>query len=291
MNLRRRLGEVLRDKVAGPDHAERADRIWGTSGPRWFAPGDPIWTVNRAPTMYPAGICALLLQSLHPSAMAGVADHSGYRGDPWGRLQRISDYIATTTYGVIDDAEAMIAQVRRIHTFITGTRADGVAYAAGDPHLLRWVHVAEIYSFLTAHQTWMRPRLTPAEADRYVAQAGLAAGKLGAEGVPTSVRELRDQLEGFVPELALTPAAADTARFLLREAPLPAPALPGYWMIAAGGIWLLPRWARDMLDFRAPTPVWTLAHGLGRTATAVLGWALLTPEIAEARQVPSARAD
>ncbi|NLT29306.1 MAG: DUF2236 domain-containing protein, partial [Propionibacterium sp.] len=251
MNLRDRLGDALRRKVAGPDHAERAARIWGRSGERWFAPGQPIWTVNRAPTMYPAGLAALFLQSLHPSAMAGVADHSGYRGDPWGRLQRISDYIATTTYGLVPDAESMIDRVRHVHEFITGTRPDGVPYAASDPHLLRWVHVAETYAFLTSYQTWMPP-LSAAEADEYVAQAGRVATRLGAEGVPTSVRELRDQLEAFRPELELTPAAADTARFLLYEAPLPRPALPGYWMIAAGGLWLLPLWAREILGFRAP---------------------------------------
>ncbi|MDO5684467.1 MAG: oxygenase MpaB family protein, partial [Propionibacteriaceae bacterium] len=220
----------------------------------------------------------------HPSAMAGVADHSGYRGDPWGRLQRISNYIATTTYGVISDAEAAIDHVRHVHSFISGTRDDGVPYAADDPHLLRWVHVAETYAFLTAYQTWM-PALSPAEADAYVAQAGVSATRLGADGVPGSVRELRAQLDDFRAELRLTPAASDTARFLLYQAPLPAPALPGYWMIAAGGVWLLPLWAREMLGFRAPRPLWNLAHNLGALATRAVGWALLSPEIAEARQL------
>lgn len=285
--IQSRLGDALRDKVAGPDHQARAARIWGARGERWFAPGQPIWTVNRAATMYPGGIGALLLQSLHPSAMAGVADHSGYRGDPWGRLQRISNYIATTTYGLIDDAQSVIDQVRRVHTFVSGTRPDGVPYSANDPHILRWVHVAETYAFLTAFQAWQPQRLSPRDADVYVAQAGEVAERLGATNVPRSVRELRHQLEAYRPELATTPAALDTARFLLREAPVPTAALPGYWMIAAGGVWLLPRWARAMLGFRAPRPVWTTAHSLGQVATRLVGWALQTPEITDARQIPN----
>lgn len=283
--LQSRLGDLLRDKVAGPDHQERAARIWGARGDRWFAPGQPIWTVNRAATMYPGGIGALLLQSLHPSAMAGVADHSGYRGDPWGRLQRISNYIATTTYGVIEDAESVIDHVRHVHTFVTGTRSDGQPYAANDPHILRWVHIAETYAFLTAFQAWHPQRLSPAEADRYVSQAGEVAVRLGATEVPRSVTELRTQLEAYRPELTVTPAALDTCRFLLREAPLPATAWPGYAMIAAGGLWLLPLWAREMLGFRAPRIAWAAAHNLGHTATRIVGWALRTPEVAEARQI------
>jgi uncharacterized protein (DUF2236 family) len=104
--------------------------------------------------MFPAGIRALLLQSLHPLAMAGVAAHSGYKGDPWGRLQRTSEFLATTTFGTIEHAEQQIARVRRIHERVRGTAPDGRAYAASDPHLLRWVHVTEADSFLTAFQRY-----------------------------------------------------------------------------------------------------------------------------------------
>ena len=100
--------------------------------------------------MFAGGIASLLLQSLHPLAMAGVAGHSGYKSDPWGRLQRTSHYIATTTYGTIEDAEAAIARVRAIHERVRGRDERGRAYRASDPHLLLWVHVAEIDSFLRA---------------------------------------------------------------------------------------------------------------------------------------------
>jgi uncharacterized protein (DUF2236 family) len=109
-----RLGEALRARVAGDDAAERAQQIWGTPGERWFAPGDPIWRVHEDAAMFPGGIAALLLQSLHPLAMAGVAGHSGFRGDPWGRLQRTSHYLAVTTYGTVEHAERAVAQARTL---------------------------------------------------------------------------------------------------------------------------------------------------------------------------------
>ena len=94
-----RLGAALRARVAGDDAAERARVIWGREGERWFTPEDPVWRVHADASMFPGGVAALLLQSLHPLAMAGVAGHSGYKGDPWGRLQRTSHFLATTTFG------------------------------------------------------------------------------------------------------------------------------------------------------------------------------------------------
>ena len=104
--------------------------------------------------MFPGGLAALLLQSLHPLAMAGVAGHSGYKGDPWGRLQRTSHYLAVTTFGTVADAEQAIEHVRSVHRRVRGNDDRGRPYAADDPHLLRWVHVAEIWSFLAAFQAY-----------------------------------------------------------------------------------------------------------------------------------------
>ena len=156
----RRLGAVLRAKVAGDDAAERAQVIWGRPGERWFTPEDPVWRVHADASMFPGGVAALLLQSLHPLAMAGVAGHSGYRGDPWGRLQRTSHFLATTTFGTVEDAEATIARVRGIHERVRGKDPRGRDYRASDPHLLRWVHVAEAHSFLTAYQRYALQPLT-----------------------------------------------------------------------------------------------------------------------------------
>ena len=68
--VQRRLGELLRDRVAGADAGERGQQIWGKPGERWFSPGDPISSVHEDAAMFPGGVAALLLQSLHPLAMA-----------------------------------------------------------------------------------------------------------------------------------------------------------------------------------------------------------------------------
>ncbi|WP_035758557.1 oxygenase MpaB family protein [Granulicoccus phenolivorans] len=270
---RRALGRTLRSRVAGADADARAQVIWGSAGPRWFTRADPIWRVHEDSAMFSGGIAALLLQMLHPMAMAGVAGHSGYRSDPWGRLQRTSNYLASTTYGTIEHAEATIAHVAAIHRRVRGKDAHGRPYGADDPHLLTWVHVAEIHSFLAAFQAYARRPLTPAEADTYVAQAGVAAGRLGVPAPPQSVTELRTVLESYRPELELTPAAADAAAFLLHDPPLPWPARPGYWALAAGGVGVLPDWARHLLGLDHPAGH-LLARPLGRGATATVRWAM-----------------
>ena len=187
---RRQLAHALRSKVAGSDAQAKAERIWGAEGPRWFTPDDPIWRVHADAAMFPGGIRALLLQSLHPLAMAGVAGHSGYKGDPWGRLQRTSEFLATTTFGTIDHAQEQIARVRSIHDRVRGKAADGRAYSAGDPHLLAWVHATEADSFLTAYQRYAVSPLSDAEADLYVEQGGIVASALGVVDPPTTVAGL-----------------------------------------------------------------------------------------------------
>ncbi|WP_277207283.1 oxygenase MpaB family protein [Isoptericola croceus] len=245
--LRARVGDALFLKVAGPDGHAARDRIHLTPGPRWFAPGSPVRRVHADTATFVGGLRALLLQSLHPLAMAGVAGHSGFRGDPWGRLARTSTFLATTTFATADDAQAMIDRVRAVHERVRGRARDGRPYRASDPHLLAWVHVAEADSFLAAHQRYGERRLTPAEADEYVAQSGRVARALGAEEVPETVAALGAALERYRPELAATPEALDTARFLLREPPLPWPVRPPYRLLAAGAVSLLPPWARAEL--------------------------------------------
>jgi uncharacterized protein (DUF2236 family) len=275
---RRQLASALRSRVAGDDAREKAAAIWLTEGPRWFTPDDPIWRVHADASMFPAGIRALLLQSLHPLAMAGVAGHSGYKGDPWGRLQRTSEFLATTTFGTIEHAERQIARVRAIHERVRGVTPDGRAYSASDPHLLLWVHVTEADSFLTAYQRYAQQPLDTDEADRYVAQAAVVATRLGVLDPPLTVEDLRAAIESYRPELTSTPAAREAARFLLVHPPLPLAARPGYTALAAGAVAMLPRWAR--LPLRLPwLPVTERVVGrpLGGAATAVVRWAMSPP--------------
>ena len=276
--LRRSVAVALRDRVAGEDNAARAAVIWDSPGERWFTPADPIWRVHADAAMFVAGIRALLLQSLHPLAMAGVAGHSGYRGDPWGRLQRTSNFLATTTFGTIKDAEASIERVRGIHERVRGKSPGGHPYAASDPHLLKWVHIAEADSFLRTHQRYAGTPLTPAEADCYVAQSCIVATRLGIIDPPTTVSELDAAIDSYRPELEGTPSARDAARFLLLHTPLPWSARPGYGTLAGAGVALLPLWARQQLALPyLPLAERTIILPLGGAATNVIRWALRHP--------------
>ncbi len=281
--VQRRLGLALRSRVAGDDAAERARVIWGRRGERWFSPEDPVWRVHADASMFPGGVAALLLQSLHPSAMAGVAGHSGYRGDPWGRLQRTTHFLATTTFGTVEDARAAVDRVRAVHERVRGRDDRGVPYRASDPDLLRWVHVAEAYSFLGAFQRYAAEPLADEEADRYVEQSAVVARLLGATDVPVSVAGLHEALASYRPELRATDAALDAARFLLLDPPLPWTARPGYGLLAAGGVALLPGWARRELRLPLAGPGLAAAGGLGRLGTGVVRWAMAG--VAEERQV------
>jgi uncharacterized protein (DUF2236 family) len=244
--VRTRLGETVLGLVAGPD-GERAHRqIFDTPGPRWFPAGSPICRVHGDASMYLGGLRALMLQSLHPVAMAAVAQHSSYRTELWGRVASTSRFVAVTTFGTADDAERAVAAVRRVHATVRGRTTDGRPYRADDPHLLEWVHAAEIDSFLTAHQRFGRRRLTPAEADEYVAQAGSVTLRLGARHVPVTVAELAATIDSYRDELAGTPEAREAVRHLL-TAPLSWPARIPYGTLYAAAAASLPGWARGML--------------------------------------------
>ena len=184
-------------------------------------------------SMFVGGLRALLLQSLHPLAMAGVAQHSDYRTDPWGRLQRTADYLAVTTFGPAVDAELVVARVRAVHERVKGTARDGRSYSAGDPHLLRWVHICEVDSFLAAHRVYGAEPLTRAEADAYVADMAIVAERLGVNHAPRTVSELRAEFREYRPELRGTPEAREAARFLLVDPPLPLVARGPYTVLGA----------------------------------------------------------
>ena len=283
--VRRGLGQTLRARVAGDDAPAKAAEIWGAEGPRWFTPEDPVWRVHADASMFVGGIRALLLQSLHPLAMAGVAGHSGFRSDPWGRLERTSEFLATTTFGTIEHAEATIAKVRSIHEHIRGTAPDGRPYAASDPHLLDWVHLAEVDSFLTAYQRFGPGRLNLVEADRYVEQSGEVASRLGATTPPRTVAELRARLEAFRPELHATDAARDVAKFLVLNPPLPVLARPGYGMLVAGAIASLPPWARRELRLPPTFFAWDWpSERVGVLGAGVVRWAMSDPSLESDRR-------
>ena len=276
--VRSRIGARLFARVAGPEGPDRRDRIHGTPGPRWFDEDRPIRRVHGDASMFVGGLRALLLQSLHPLAMAGVAAHSGFRGDPWGRLARTSHFLAVTTFGTADDAAAMVRRVRAIHDRVVGTAPDGRPYAASDPHLLRWVHVAEVDSFLAAHQRYGAAKLDAQGRDGYVADTARVAEEIGVLNPPRTEAELQAVLAEYRPELKGTPAAREAARFLLLNPPLPVVARPPYGVIAAAAVSLLPWWARRGLYLPyLPVTEAVVVRTAGEGITRTIRWAMGPP--------------
>jgi uncharacterized protein (DUF2236 family) len=193
----------------------------------------------------------------------------------WGRLARTSTFLATTTFGTADDAEAAVRAVRRIHDRITGTLPDGTPYAASDPHLLAWVHVAEVDSFLLAHQTYGGSPLDQQGRDTYVAQTAVVAEKLGVVDPPRDEAELRAALAGFRPELRSTDHAREAIRYLLWHPELPVAARPAYLTLAAAAIGLMPVWTRRQLRLPwLPVTERTVVRVLGHAATGTIRWAM-----------------
>ena len=272
-DLRARLGASLFERVAGAEGEHRRVRIHQTPGPRWFAEDRPIRRVHADASMFVGGLRALLLQSLHPLALAGVAGHSGFRGDPWGRLQRTSYFLAMTTFGAAPDAEATIARIRAVHARVRGTAPDGRAYSASDPHLLGWVHVAEVDSFLRAHQQYGSAPLDQEGRDGYVADTARVSRALGVLDPPTTEAEVAEQLAAYRPELGGTPEARDAARFLLLDPPLSWPARVPYSLLAAAAVGLMPWWSRPALRLPyLPLADATVVRLGGQAVTSGLRW-------------------
>jgi len=219
----------------------------------YFGPESVTWRLHADPMQWVGGVRALFLLSLHPLAMAGVDQHSTYREDPLGRLQRTGDYLAAVTFGTKAEADRAAARVRGVHRRVRGVEPEsGTPYWAPDPELLLWVHCGEIDSFLTVGRR-AGIRVSAADADRYIAEQVTAAALIGIprEQVPASAAELADYFQRARPMLRVTDAARATARWLfvppmptLVQLTTPARAV---WASAAGlAFATLPRWARRM---------------------------------------------
>ncbi|WP_380181247.1 oxygenase MpaB family protein [Kalamiella sp. sgz302252] len=221
--------------------------------PGLYGPDSVIWQVHGDfSSMLCGGISALLMQMLHPQALAGVWDHSTFREDMLGRLRRTSQFIAVTTFGNTADAHTLIERVKRIHLKVNGVDNEGNAYAASDPQLLTWVHVAETSRFLAAHLRYKNPHLSQQEQDRYYAEAAVVAEALGAEQVPKTVREVEDYLAAMRPQLRCDERTREVLAVLLNT---PAPswqARPAMRIMMMAGIELLPEWTQQQFGFCFP---------------------------------------
>ena len=207
-----------------------------------FAPNTITWQIHSDPAMAVGGIRALLQQALHPDAMDGVAKNSNFREDAWGRLQRTGDYVSTITFGSSEQALGLAARVRKIHSSL----------GLDDPHLLLWVHMSMVDSFLDiAIRSGMA--LSEAEADQYVGEMVLFAQLVGvsAEKVPATVSQMQNYFSEISPELRASEDAKRAALFLTIP-PLPTavrfatPAAPAWASLALLAGSSLPAWARSL---------------------------------------------
>jgi uncharacterized protein (DUF2236 family) len=254
-----------------PDGSPPPAAVAGATGPGWLGPDSAAWVVHADTSMFVGGVAALALQALHPRAMAGVADHSDFKRDPFGRLRRTASFLGTTTYGSAAEAEAACAMVRRVHRRVEGNTPDGRPYSASEPELLDWIHVAELHSFAAAHRRFGAHPLDDAGLDRYVDDLSRVARELGDPSPPRRWSELTESFSRHRPNLAVTAQARSAWRFLA-DPPLPLVARPAYRLLLLGGIASLPPWARRLWGFPTPTTAEVAAcRGLVRGLGALLG--------------------
>lgn len=263
------------------------DPTRGLGDPGLTGVDSPSWRVIGEPAAIAGGVRGLLVQLVHPLAMAGVYDHSAFQSDPLGRLQRTSAYVTTSTFGSVPEALTVAAIVRKVHLRVRGVAPDGRSYAADDPRLIVWVSVALTSSFLHAYQIWAPTPLSAPDADRFVFEQSRIAGLLDpnvdvdgfladpsthdalrsnavslplidAGALPQTVAELQTCLDSFVPELGVNRQAQAAISFL-RRPPLGCGAQFGYQMLLAGALGSLSDPVADALELRWPKPARRLA--------------------------------
>ena len=239
-----------------------------------FGPESTAWRVHGDfSAMMIGGISALLLQMLHPLALAGVWDHSGFRDDRQGRLKRTARFIAATTFGSTALARASIAQVRRIHDRVHGTLPDGTRYTANDPALLTWVHVAEVDSFLRAYLRYRDPAMSAADQERYLVETAGIAEALGATDVPRTRADIDAYFASVRPQLRADHRTREVAAALL--APGDDKATTSAMNLAvAAAIDLLPPWAQALHGRSLPALARPAVRLSANGMSGVLRWAL-----------------
>ncbi|MEY3714558.1 MAG: hypothetical protein RJB59_361 [Actinomycetota bacterium] len=208
----------------------------------YFTADSVTWRIHSDTAMFVGGIRALLEQALHPKAMAGVAAHSNFREDAWGRLQRTGDYVGTLTFGSKTEADKLAARVRKVHEMLK----------VDEPELLLWVHMAMVDAFLdTAVRSGVK--LSTSEQDKYVEEMVIFAELVGIETglVPRTVGQMQNYFQEIMPKLSASDDAKRAALFIALP-PLPpllrfgtpiAPLWGGITSLAAAA---LPKWARKL---------------------------------------------
>ena len=240
----------------------------------YFSDGGAAWTVHAGTATFVAGIRALLIQALHPGAMAGVHDFSRYREDPIGRLTGTVRWIICVTYGSTEQAHAETARVGRLHQRVSGTystEAGPRTYSASDATLVEWVHLAFTEAFLGAHQRWGGP--IPGGADAYVREWAQAGRLMRVPDPPETEAALRSRMDAYLDrgELVYDARVAEVVRFL-RDVPFTGSMRLAYRVLFAAAVASLPRQYRALLGLRrTPLPVITATRIVLAISSRALG--------------------
>lgn len=217
-----------------------------------FGPESISWKVHADfISMMIGGISSLVLQALHPQALAGVWDHSSFREDLKGRLGRTAFFIAATTYGSAEMANMIIEKVNQIHTKITGLDEFGRPYSATDPHLLAWVHLTETSSFMRAYEDYRKEKISPQNKDQYFLEMSSLGGRMGAEDLPITYAGTNEVIRSYISELHFGERAKNILD-LLENFPSNLAAKPFIKLISRAGILNLPGWVYPLIQ--KPTP-------------------------------------
>ena len=187
-----------------------------------FGPDSMMWRINRESVLLLGGRTALLMQLAHPAVAAGVAQHSNFKGDPFGRLKRTVDTMLSVVFGTRADAERVVGGVNALHERVRGSTEDGSPYRASDPRLLLWVYSTLVYSSVKTYEMFVQ-RLSAAELDRYYDETKVIATMFGIPGgvLPSTLDGLWASIDERVAsgEVVVGPLARDLAGPILSPFP------------------------------------------------------------------------
>lgn len=237
--------------------------LYPPGDPGLFGPESVVWRVHGDfMSMMIGGISSLILQALHPLALAGVWDHSSFREDLKGRLGRTAFFIAATTYGNTEMATHAISRVKKIHASLQGIHPDGRTYRVSDPHLLYWVHLTEAYSFLNSHRIYVNPSISESDQNQYFAEMSkiseglgcLMMDEYGNDQFARTISSLNHAIESYFPELEYS----DRSKWvvdLLENLPADPKTYVLNRLIVKAGFYNLPDWAYPMMNRPVPTKI------------------------------------
>lgn len=271
------LSAPLRRLISGDDDGMteyvREMALPGDAG--LFGPDSVTWKVLSHPSTLLGGVRALLLQSLDPLTVAGVAQHSRFREEPIGRLQTTARFVTVAAFGTTEQIGRECAVIRRVHERVKGVTADGRPYSASNPAQLLFVHMALVQSLLVAYELFAPSGLTRDEADRFVVEWNALAPLLAFDSVPLpgSRAELDAMLEAYGQGFQVGREAAEAFEFL--ASPPIAPLMrPAYQMVLTAAVGSLPGYAHRLLPGVLPSPPRMLAVLAGATIVRALTFIL-----------------